>query len=381
MWSQLQQGNKLRWQIKSTQTHPSIFHFDSSSPDAQSYAKLLPPVKAATTKAPKSKRSDSAVVFYNIYVPPAATPSEQQIIKGIVDEQIGMLPNWVSEVQYNTIGKDKVVPQWLASCDRCKHLKHMRQAQETTTLQNMYDYCQANPDSHVVYMHDKGSLHAPPPQAGWRHLLTRSAFLPECSPAGMPETSNICSARFTTVCHYHTSGNMFSARCSYIRGLVPPIKFEGKMLKFFAEWFKNKEELIEHPCLPTGRFVAEHWAWSHPMVNPSDVYPGVWIWSIGSQHSWNAMYDDTSDDSWVPDLQLAPRFNIERFWEVTFTEDVPGPTANWRSREHSLFRWLLQWQSLYSKKPPRDSWVWSFYFRDHMERFNGFITNGKIARF
>ena len=399
IWSQLQQGDKLRWRIKSTQTHPSIFHFDSISPDAQLYAGQLPPITPATPKVTKSTQSSSAVVFYNIYVPDVSihraigkeanhvdASTDERHAKGIIDEQIAMLPDWVSEVQYNTIGKDKVVPQWLANCDRCKHLKHYPEATEVETVQNMYDYCQKNPDSHVVYMHDKGSLHDPPPQTMLRHLLTRSIFTPECSPVGMPDTCNICSARFTTVPHYHTSGNMFSARCSYIRQLYKPQWFEGAMNRFFSsDHYGGRVQPNDVPlnaCFPTGRFVIEHWAWSHPMVSPCDVYPGSWIWGIGNRHSWDTLGNDALMNSWKIDLQSAPRYAIDTFWSVVFQEDTPGMEGeqNWQHAMHSLARWLNQWRHVYAKVPPRDSWVWSFYLRDHMEREHGFVLNEVLRK-
>ena len=54
------------------------------------------------------------------------------------------------------------------------------------------------------------------------------ALSKEC--AMMPEdTCNVCSSRFSPVPHPHTSGNMWLARCDYIKKLIDPLIFEAAM--------------------------------------------------------------------------------------------------------------------------------------------------------
>ena len=94
----------------------------------------------------------------------------------------------------------------------------------------------------------------------------------------MPEFCNVCSAHFSPVPHFHTHGNIWAAKCSYVLKLVPPNVFAKEMEKVYNSapadlapiiqtWGANQEHLMGR-----GRFANEHWVHSHPSVQPCDLY-------------------------------------------------------------------------------------------------------------
>ena len=76
-----------------------------------------------------------------------------------------------------------------------------------------------------------------------RKNLTRGVLPEECK--NMPSTCNVCSSRM------HTSGNMWVAKCEYIKKFINPLKFEASMNE--CAKFMNFEWLKDDGC-PPGAF-------------------------------------------------------------------------------------------------------------------------------
>ena len=131
-----------------------------------------------------------------------------------------------------------------------------------------------------------------------RKFLTRGALSEECS--NMPSFCNFCSSRMSPLPHAHTSGNMWAARCEYVRKLMHPIQFEAKMAILYPGYVNNS-------CIGTGRYSAEHWIHSHPSARPCDL--------SNDRFTWN--YDNIPTDDLEIKLEPAPRFEFMKYVKKT----------------------------------------------------------------
>jgi len=147
-------------------------------------------------------------------------------------------------------------------------LGHRINGTEMITLNSLWDFCKHNPHvEKVVYLHSKGSSRDTPDNANLRKFLTIGALSKECASVD-PSTCNVCSSRFSPLPHPHTSGNMWLARCDYVRQLIDPFDFEERMSEFTSNCTSNGRE----SCDGRIRFSAEHWIHSHPTVKVSFVF-------------------------------------------------------------------------------------------------------------
>lgn len=181
-------------------------------------------------------------------------------------------------------------------------LHHYEQGDEEITLQDLWAYCSrddTHPKQKVAYLHSKGSFHQHDANDRLRVYLTKGALSSECS--SMPDTCNVCSSRMSPMPYPHTSGtgencyqtqelevrittlhwcscllkfhstghpthtlsffyvpcksgNMWMARCDYVRKLFEPKSFKDAMYTTSKELLGN-----ESACMGTGRYAMEHW--------------------------------------------------------------------------------------------------------------------------
>lgn len=121
----------------------------------------------------------------------------------------------------------------------CIEIAAQRKGGENITLQAMYEYCTQYPEDTVVYLHSKGTHTVSRSNERLRLLLMRATLSDEClslhNPTAMRRNHNndhlqcdACSYQFTMWPSPHYAGNMFVARCDYIRKLIPPNVFEDK---------------------------------------------------------------------------------------------------------------------------------------------------------
>jgi hypothetical protein len=149
---------------------------------------------------------------------------------------------------------------------------------------------------------------------------------------------------------------MWLARCDYILRLTKPEEFESAMSAL------TKPGLAPHglavpfsAASPSqtgmGRFSAEHWVHSHPSVQPCDVFPGSFTYGYSGLESNN---------EWLEDLQLAPRYPLQRFGghPGRVFRDTQTIDSNWF---YSLTGRLFEWRMLHDTMPECNSWIWNYY--------------------
>ena len=131
----------------------------------------------------------------------------------------------------------------------------------------------------MAYLHDKGSFrnvfHS---QVRARQKRLRQALLRGLGSVGCVaaitkgDACDVCSTHFTALPHQHTRGNMWLARCSYVKRLIAPPAFQRGMDAYWgALGFDKGGTLMGTPWVGTGRYAMEHWVHSHPSVRPCDV--------------------------------------------------------------------------------------------------------------
>ena len=181
---------------------------------------------------------------------------------GIVSEQMAkLLPEYHKPFFVQSMGVAQL------NITNVTFLGHRPKGDEAITLHSLWEFCRNNPQTEkVVYLHSKGSFHPSRSNNNLRRFITAGALSKECALVG--ESCNVCSSRFSPLPHPHVSGNMWLARCDYVRELIDPLKFGHVMNSLFYQ--KGKEgycwRSTEPWCEGRNRFSQEHWVHSHPSV-------------------------------------------------------------------------------------------------------------------
>jgi len=283
-------------------------------------------------------------IFYNIYT----APGNSSLTLDIVNEQLN---TWresgiaqTSSLYYALLGEEIEVP---CNVDEtCKRLEDINsKGNEEETLQGLHDYCASHHNDTVVYIHTKGSFHDSPENRVLRHLSTNAVFSDTCLTIGQnKDECDVCSARFSPLPHWHTSGNMFVAQCSHVGKLIAPKNFQevmdqvtGEAEKVYPQWKSSADWFVG-----SKRYANEHWVHTHPELKPCDVYTGDWTWDYTVDLKIDGPFERAS----------APRFPREKYQLM----EHPGHWMNIGYR-------LLEMQILYKEIPPPHSWVWDFYLK------------------
>jgi len=265
-------------------------------------------------------------VFYNVY----ANPDDDVAIlraKYYVNEQMAeLLPK--HQVFIRSIGKQFEV-------EDATQIQHDEKGEEVGTLKFLWDHCREtdNPNEKVVYLHNKGSFHPSKENDLLRKWLTRAALSEECS--NMPISCDVCSWRFSPLPHPHNSGNMWAARCNYIRKLINPVMFQTSMAQLYHDAGNDA-------WIGTGRYAAEHWVHSHPTIQACDVSTSDYVWSYKDLPE---LHDDFK-------LEAAPRYHLKG---KSFRMARSRPQVI--TFEH---RWA-EYKVLYNETPPASWFGWKFY--------------------
>jgi hypothetical protein len=278
----------------------------------------------------KNTQKEQIVVFYNVF-----TKNTTEMIlnsKDIVREQMrSMLPEY--KVYVRSIG----VKFQIENTTRLVHDSH---GDEQETLIFLHDHCRINENDTVIYLHNKGSFHPSRQNHKLRKFLTESALSKEC--VNMPDYCNVCASRMSPFPHPHTSGNMWTAKCSYVRMLMNPKKFRDKLDMIYNPFTRNKDH---DSCNGLGRFSVEHWIYSHPKVSPCDVSNSSFAWSYRGVPSAPFQFD----------LKQAPRFKLP-FYEKKV---CPSQTIETRLKEYN---------AMYGEMPGKFWWGWTFYNISYTEQ-------------
>jgi hypothetical protein len=271
------------------------------------------------------KKLQNIPIFYNLY---AANKSELERVYELAVDQLSNLQSHHNPIYVHSIGEHLHIPTTTL-------LQHHTNASELVTLHSLWNYCQRHPNDKVIYLHSKGSFHPSGENDQMRKLLTTGALSDEC--ANLPSTCNVCSYRFSPFPHPHTPGNMWLARCSYVRNLLEPSIFHSDMDAVEARLVFRPD--VHGSCVGKGRFAAEHWVHSHPSVQPCDLYNN-------SAFFWG--YDGLTEYK-KEDFQLmtAPRYNVDDW-----------PTGcEYSDMAHRIKEYRL----LYNATPDQDWWGWRFW--------------------
>ena len=150
------------------------------------------------------------------------------------------------------------------------------------------------------------------------------------------------------------SGNFFTADCGYVRTLLTPTQFVGKMetthharnalmrsKNRFVTIFASDNDVT----LGVNGYAMEHWIASSPDVRPCDLSPS---------HDMKAWFRDPPTASFQ--FQMQPRFPSR------LKQPELRKNRSLRLKEYFLLSgFLFKWFKLYHRAPPPDSWIWDWY--------------------
>jgi hypothetical protein len=364
------------------------------------------------------------VIFYNIYLHPERT----DLGIGIVQEQLGQVAKSYAmqsdthsatdddnnndndnggggspkrkrlTIYYNTVGAPAFQMTQMMDdvCSShgldCRHMQHYESGFEEVTLQRAHDFCTQTQtaalakkdngdnddgggndytDIRVVYMHNKGSFTDTSVNKFWRRHLTMAVTSHHClQPAN--NTCNVCGLQFWPMWIPFFPGNMWAAKCSYVKKLVAPRNYSSvtaslkdrvtglvQQDKLSIELFPPDKFPPEPDRYGLDRYAAEHWIGSHPQLVPCDLSDTAGI------HYWYTKDRNQTDLNFA----MAPRRPLRaplKLWPVmTDMKKVKLKVLNspeLRSKEYFLLPgYVFKWYTLYHEFPPASSWVWSWF--------------------
>ncbi|KAL9183710.1 hypothetical protein ACHAXT_004566 [Thalassiosira profunda] len=335
------------------------------------------------TKSLQPPQGTSVILFYNLFIPDNAAGAAHAI--RVIREQLGQVGASLGEMPksrksatlfYNVIGNARAFPEKKMKelCRQlpggsqlsCHHMASYDTASESVTLQDIYDFCQNDDyaDLRVTYIHSKGSYHQTEVNDNWRRALTDSVVHPDCLfPPN--DRCNVCGAQFYTRFSTMYPGNMWTAKCSYVKRLLPPleggeydVRKKESIIKFlkYRLWGQLNSTLMDDRVdyFGLGRYRLEHWIGSHPSIQPcelhrknvtfasmieGDITPADYEWGMGPRRR-----EVVGED-------LEARARIQNDEDAQFREYffLPGN--------------LLKWFTLYGSDgiPSKKSWVWKFF--------------------
>eukprot|EP01105_Mastigella_eilhardi_P016636 TRINITY_DN3801_c0_g1_i2.p1 TRINITY_DN3801_c0_g1~~TRINITY_DN3801_c0_g1_i2.p1 ORF type:complete len:377 (-),score=69.49 TRINITY_DN3801_c0_g1_i2:97-1227(-) len=216
---------------------------------------------------------------------------------------------------------------------------------EAASLGLLWEFCtkDENADAVVWYIHSKGSYH-PREENDWlRRTLTRYVLSQECLDE-VASGYHACGARFVRHPHGHYPGNMWIARCDYLRFLPNPVLQRGQ---YCGTLQGNELHTLQYSanlttaCLPgfcigTGRYSVEHWVGSFVDANMSDCMSysvdkrgRYWAYYVGYSKLFKQEYGLNCSSAPRPDLEAAyldmrtvPRFPESRRDEFAACHDI-----------------------------------------------------------
>ena len=363
---QQQQGKKLRGLFQSRTTKNLAMMKEPNETIVFDYFHYN---KTAVT----SHRPLSHAIFYNIFIP-ASSVGQANALR-IVREQVDQIKNSYAArrkvnvaVFYVTLGADHVLTPSIMKryCGLkldCHHVQHFATGSEMVTLEHMHDFCSRpeHEDSHITYLHNKGSFHYNEVNENWRPILTDAALSEMCLKTGFQQNScNLCGLQFYTTWTPFIPGNMFSAKCEYVKKLIKPQHFSERLGQAISQvvTLRLKGQLVTN-LLPDRkdffgleRYSDEHWIASHPDVTPCDCDPkGDMARFHFERHSLNDLA-----------FSMAPRISGPPSYKILSQISKVIGKEEFRYREYyHLPGNLVKWFALYNKAPGPHSWAWTWF--------------------
>ena len=275
---------------------------------------------------------------------------------------------------------------------QCIHMNHYESDTfEEVTLTRSREYCQKYPNHTIIYVHNKGAYHPSPKNTRWRRYMTAAVTGKHCLQSvtttamtttsqqesttqqqqqqqQQPESScNICGLVATAIPWIHFTGNFFTARCSYIKELLPPETYVKELetnVVPIIHRMKTQGKLTfgmfpyDDAYIGLGRFSNEHWPCSHPSVQLCDVTGNTTIidWKTNNHPI------PTNDFTW----SLFPHSNEEQL-PIGKNNNAKRKNNNKNQQKKRLREYyhmagnMLKWITLYNQIPNDSSWVWKYY--------------------
>jgi hypothetical protein len=335
--------------------------------------------KNATTQLdPQLMELPPLVIFYHIFLPPEN--DEAKRAKDIVKEQLLDLGHGLSKspnspaatLYYLTEGQGidddfirRICGRLHKHIGSCTTLQNIESGFEEFTLQQLFEHCQEHEDHRVIYLHTKGSYNVGERQDYWLRHMTQAVVSPECIVRAATEQCDLCGLLFLAQPSYHFPGNIFNAKCSYIRQLIPPIEFGGRMDNLFG----TAKGLIENGTfttkgpgwglepwnMGTERFAMGHWPGSHPSLE------GVCYLAKRREREY---WEDLPVEAREPDDWEFQTFPREAVWCPTPGVELDYCTLDSMERKkvyHLLPGRIFKWDFLYGEVPAPSSWTWYAY--------------------
>uniref|UniRef100_A0A7S3L046 Uncharacterized protein n=1 Tax=Amphora coffeiformis TaxID=265554 RepID=A0A7S3L046_9STRA len=394
---------------------------------------LLPPTFTPSPNSRSNSQQDKDIyIFYHIFLPNGNNQTEYQNALAVVDEHVTQIThNLIHKTNYTkasiraatssrvdtihfhytTVGAGLPSEDYLAkkysysNVMNYVHVQHVDMVSdpvyEEVSLQALYDHCQEpsqvdNYNAKVVYMHSKGTFHNTRENVNFRRSITNAVLHPDCLELNVDQC-NVCALQFVPF-PIHAAGNMWTASCSYVRQLIPPLEFRPR-IEEAAEYIQSMKQhgrlqmrlsAISNTMLGKKRYSNQHWIGTHPNVVPCQMADP----NIRLEH-WRQLYagdfNYTTSDGMVE--VLPPTGKIHKKWFKTMStfHGIAAPALplgqiqlKWlknvhlianvtdRRREITLLPGLFQyWDHLYNGSRPADnSWFWDYYpdgdyFRSH----------------
>jgi hypothetical protein len=321
--------------------------------------------------------SSDHAIFYNIFINPQAigedifTGDDGMLKAGLrniritILEQVEAIHNSSlrnATVFFNLFGKKYDTPSFWCPYDMdCRLMKHQSTGQESDTLQDLYDFCVDHPTRRVTYLHNKGSFSFTASNPKIRRLSNRAVLSDAClsMPLNDAYPCNVCGLKFFFEPHPHTSGNVWTTECSYVRKLIPPMEWEQKRRHMYQQLALQSDD--EFSCftksmltghfdgrgnfnesagnstlqsLGLGRYAMEVWMYSHPDVIPCQSILGL-LRRYGDGYA-----------SWTPKLNRAILY--QRRTRIHFDGDQKH---NWFQKQGRL--WEMRHH--YGFEPPQSN--------------------------
>lgn len=356
----------------------------------------------------------SVIIFYNLFVPPNQHDADHAF--EIVKEQLRQVASPISPISkaeakavlfYNLIGGDgnegNDIPQLCRDIHprfHCEQLNYYNNATESVTLRNLHEYCSLLPDDttkRVTYLHPKGSFHSHGKQTLWRRMLTNAALHPNClSPPD--ERCAVCGAQYYPIFGSMFPGNMFTASCSYVKQLLPPVEggeYERRREQSIRQFFLLRLEGVlqntfgfhQDVFYGLGRYQWEHWVGSHPSLLPCEM------------HSSKMSFMDMAMQEVVEEDARPRKSKLEEQWSLgpnrlMIFDHPPGQSPKWlkRNDREGNFRQyyltaghLIRWIEQYQQVPALDSWVYRHFpsgaaWRQLVEKHGVDVINAVLER-
>lgn len=151
------------------------------------------------------------------------------------------------------------------------HRAHVPVGFETPTLEALQTHCNANPRALVAYVHTKGAYHPSDANTQLRRELVDAAA--RCT-VNMSAECDVCGNKLEFIPLSQFLGNMWVARCEYIRTLVPPATWKQAHTARYRRG-DMRFSWAKQWCTSADRYADETWVLSRPGARACPVN-GLW---------------------------------------------------------------------------------------------------------